>query len=143
MKENSKSNNRIPKNKVYLELLHQILGHRCTMSLMAGYTANVWQYIELRVYPDPFCTSWQISTINENSRSQTPLNTKTPFKWVLMGIITAISSKSLTKYTTFSNYLLIVDAYSKIPKIYGTENITTEEVMYKLDTFQASFGKVY
>ena len=33
--------------------------------------------------------------------------------------------------TTFSNYLLIVDAYSKIPKLYGMEKITTEEVMDK------------
>ena len=41
---------------------------------------------------------------------------KTPFKWVLMDNISVISSKSLTKYTNFSNYLLIADAYSKIPK---------------------------
>ena len=59
-----------------------------------------------------------------------------------MDIIPAISSKSLTKDTTFSNYLLIVDAYSKIPKIYRMENITTEEVMDKLDMFRVRFGKV-
>ena len=29
--------------------------------------------------------------------------------------------------------------YSKIPKVYGMENITTEEVMDKLDMFQARF----
>ena len=33
------------------------------------------------------------------------------------------------------HYLLIIDAYSKIPKLYGMENITTEEVMDKLDMF--------
>ena len=53
MMVNSKSKNQIPKNKVYLELLHQILGHRSKRSLMAGYTANVWQDIEIRLYPDP------------------------------------------------------------------------------------------
>ena len=42
----------------------------------------------------------------------------------------------------FTNYLLIVDAYSKIPKLYGMEKITTEEVMYKLDMFQSRFGKI-
>ena len=42
----------------------------------------------------------------------------------------------------FSNYLLIVDAYSKIPKRFGIENITTEEVMEKLDMFNGIFGKV-
>ena len=37
--------------------------------------------------------------------------------------------KSLTSETTFSNYILIVDAYSKTTKMYGNEIITTEEVM--------------
>ena len=46
----------------------------------------------------------------------------------------------MTSNTTFSNYILIVDAYSKIPKIYGMEKITTEEVMEKLDMFQSRFG---
>ena len=53
-----------------------------------------------------------------------------------MVIIPAIFSKNLTKDTTFANYLLIVDAYSNIPKLYGMENITTEEVMDKLYMFQ-------
>ena len=35
-----------------------------------------------------------------------------------------------------------MDAYSKTPKIYGTENITTEKVMEKLDIFQEISGKV-
>ena len=52
-----------------------------------------------------------------------------------MGTIQAISSKNLTKDTTFDKYLLIVDAYYNIPKLYGMKNITTEEVMEKLDTF--------
>ena len=48
----------------------------------------------------------------------------------------------MTSDTTFSNYLLIVEAYSKIPKLYGMEKITTEEVMDKLDVFQSRFGKI-
>ena len=59
-----------------------------------------------------------------------------------MDIIPATSSKILTKYTIFANDILILDAYSNIPKLYGMENITTEEVMDKLDIFQARFGKV-
>ena len=50
--------------------------------------------------------------------------------------------QSLPKDTIFSNCILIVDAYSKTPKLYGMENITTEEVMDKLDMFQEIFGKV-
>ena len=37
---------------------------------------------------------------------------------------------------------MIVDAYSKIPKLYDMENITTSEVMDKLDMFQSRFGKI-
>ena len=42
----------------------------------------------------------------------------------------------------FPNYLLIVDAYSKIPKLYGMENISKEELMDKLDMFQSRSGKI-
>ena len=59
-----------------------------------------------------------------------------------MDIILSVAPKSLTSDTTFSNYLLIVDAYSKIPKLYVMENITTEEVMDNLDMFQSRFGKI-
>ena len=41
--------------------------------------------------------------------------------WVFMDIIPSTAPKSLTNDTTFSNYLLIVDAYSKIPKLYRME----------------------
>ena len=67
---------------------------------------------------------------------------KTPFKWLFMDTISATSSKSSTKVTTFGNYLLTVDDYSKISENYGMVNITTEEVMDKLYIFQARFGKV-
>ena len=59
-----------------------------------------------------------------------------------MDIILSTASKFLTSYTTFSNYLLIVDAYHKIPKLYGMDKITTEEVMDKLDIFQSILGKL-
>ena len=36
-----------------------------------------------------------------------------------------------------------MDAYSKIRKLDGMENITTEEGMDKLDMFQAIFINVY
>ena len=59
-----------------------------------------------------------------------------------MDIIPSTAPKSLTNDTTFSNYLLIFDANSEIPKLYGMENITTAEVMVKLDMFQSRFGKI-
>ena len=80
--------------------------------------------------------------MNKNSRSRNPLKPEAPSKWCFMDIIPSTEPKMLTSYTTLSNYLLIVDAYSKIPKNYGMEKITTEEVMDKLDIFQSRFGEI-
>ena len=80
--------------------------------------------------------------MNKKARSKIPLKPKAPFNWDFMGIVPSIAPKSLTSDTTFSNYLLIVDAYSNIPKLYGMEKITTEEVMDKLDMFQFRCGKI-
>ena len=138
----SKKNKFSAKKKIALELLHQRLGHISTSSLLAGDTVNVWEDVELRIDPDPFCTSCQISSMKKKSRSKIPLKPKAPFKWVFMDIIPSIVPKSLTSDKTFSNYLLIVDAYSKIPKLYGMEKITSEEVMEKLYMFHSRFGKM-
>ena len=59
-----------------------------------------------------------------------------------MDIIPSTAPKSLISDTTLSNYLFIVDAYSKTPKLYVMEKIKTEEVMDKLDMFQLRFGKI-
>ena len=59
-----------------------------------------------------------------------------------MDIIPSIAPKIFTSDTTFSNRLLIVDAYSKVPKLYGVDKIKTEEVMDKLDVFQSIFVKI-
>ena len=80
--------------------------------------------------------------MNKKDRSKIPLKPKAPFKWVFMDIVPSTAPKSLKSGTTFSNYLLIVDAYSKIQKLYGMEKITKEEVMDKLDMFQSIFGKI-
>ena len=53
------------RKKITLELLHQRLGHRSTISLISGDTANVWEDVELRIDPDPFCTSCKISYMNK------------------------------------------------------------------------------
>ena len=83
IKEMSKTKKLLARKKIALELLHQILSHRYTRSLLAGDTCNVWEYIELKIYPDPFCKSCQISSMDKKARSKIPLKTKSPFKWVL------------------------------------------------------------
>ena len=105
-------------------------------------TSNVWEDAELKIDPDPFCTSYKISSVNKKARYKLPLKPKAPFKCVFMDVIPYTAPKSLTNDTTLSKYLLIFDAYSKFPKLYNMENITTAEVMDKLDMFQSRFGKI-
>ena len=83
IREMSKTKKLPSRNKIDLELLHQRLGHRYTRSLLDVDTAKVWEDIELRIDPDPFCTLCQISSINIKDRSKNPINQKSPFKWVL------------------------------------------------------------
>ena len=54
--------------------------------------------------------------MNKKSKYKNPLNPKSHFKWVFMDVIPETAPKRVTSDNTFSNYLLIVDAYSKIPK---------------------------
>ena len=67
--------------------------------------------------------------MNKKATSKLPLKPKAPFKVVFMDVVPSTSHKSLTNDNNFKNYLLIVDSYSKLPKLYGMENITTEEVL--------------
>ena len=97
--ESSKKNPK--RKKIALELMHQILGHRYTRSLIAGDTVNVWEDVELRIDPNPFCTSCKISSMNKKARSNLPLKPKAPFKWVFMDIIPSTAPKSLTNDTNF------------------------------------------
>ena len=138
----SKTKKLLARKKITLELLHQRLGHISTISLLDGYTANFWGDIELRIYPDPFCTSCQKNSMNKKAKAKIPLKLKAPFKWVFMDIFLSTAPKRLTSETKFSNCILIVDAYSKIPKLYCMDTITTEEVMDKLDMFQSRFWKI-
>ena len=92
---------KITKRKVSLELSHQRLVHRSTRSLLDVDNVIFWQEIELRVDTDPFCTSCQISTINKNPVSKTPLNPNIPFKWVFTDIIPSISFNFFNKICNF------------------------------------------
>ena len=53
-KEMSKPQKQILKKKVFLELLHQKLGHRSTRSLLAGESEMFWQDIDLRIDSNQF-----------------------------------------------------------------------------------------
>ena len=54
--------------------------------------------------------------MNKKAWSKIPLKPKAPFKWVFIDIIPSTAPKILSSDTTFTKYILIVDAHSKIPK---------------------------
>ena len=94
----SKKNKLPARKKTALELLHQRLVQISTRSLLAGDTANAREDVELIIYPDPFCTSCQISSMKKKAGSKIPLKPKAPFKWVFMDIVPSTSPKSLTTF---------------------------------------------
>ena len=92
----SKSKKLALRKKIALGLLHHIVGHRSTISLMSSDTECFWRDIEYRIDTDPFCASCQIYLINKKDSSKNPLDPKAPFKWGFRGIITATATKRLT-----------------------------------------------
>ena len=60
LKKISKTKKLPSRTKINFELLHHIFGYRYSISLLAGDSDNVWDNIELRIYPDPFSASFQI-----------------------------------------------------------------------------------
>ena len=49
----------------FLGVIPSEIKHRSTRLLLVGYASNVCQEIELRLDPDPYCSSCQTSTINK------------------------------------------------------------------------------
>ena len=76
---------------------------------MAGNTVIFFKYIELRIYPDPFCTSCQIYSTNKRLVPKTHLNQRHLLN-DFIEIIPEMYSKRLTSETKFSGYLLVADA---------------------------------
>ena len=70
------------RKKIALELLHRILYHRSTISLLSVDNVNFWEDIELRIDPDPFCTSCKISSMNKNAGYKNLLKPEALFKCI-------------------------------------------------------------
>ena len=126
-----------------MKLFHERLGHSFTRSLLAGDTAifgGILRSGYILNHSAHYVRSPQWIRILDQRQQWIPRLLSNGRSWKAYQLHLP---KVLTKYTTFDHYLLIVDAYFKIPKLYGMENITAEWVMEKLDMFQAIFGKVY
>ena len=81
MKQISKTKKLLSRKKIALELLHHRLVHRSTISFMDRDAANVWEDIELRIYPYPFYISCKISLMKKKAKPKNPYNPKVHSKW--------------------------------------------------------------
>ena len=78
----------------------------------------------------------------KKSEFQKYIKAKGTFQVVLYGYYPRKSTQKFDKWEYFFNYLLIVDSYSKIPKLCGMDKIAIEEMRDKLHIFQSRFGKI-
>ena len=131
-----------PRTQVSLDLLHSRLGHRSTRALLAADAAEMWKDVEVKLSPDPFCTSCKIATITKRNRSKVPMKADRPLARVVMDIIPAPHKSSFDPNCDFSHYLLIVDTYSRIPRLGGLNELNSEAVMDKIEEFVARYGEV-
>ena len=69
--------------------------------IVIGDTANVWEDMDIRIDPEPFPTSCQVSSMNKKARSKIPLKPKSPFRWVFMDMIPSTAPKSFANETIF------------------------------------------
>ena len=65
-----------------------------------------------------------------------------PLARVFMDIIPAPQKSSFDPDCDFSHYLLIVDTYSRMPRLYELNEINTEAVMDKIEEFVARYGEL-
>ena len=131
-----------PRTQVSLDLLHTRLGHRSKRSLLAADTADMWKNVEVKLSPDLFCTSCKIATITKRNQSKVPIGVEKPLATVFMDIIPAPHKSSFDPDCDFSHYLLIVDTYSRIPRLYGLNDLNTEAVVEKIEELVARYVKV-
>ena len=96
----SKSKKLAPREKITLELLHQRLGQRSTISLMDGDTEMFWKDVEPGIDSDSFCTLCQIYSMKKRLDLKT-IKLNGTFQVGFMDIIPAVAQIVLTSDTTF------------------------------------------
>jgi hypothetical protein len=84
------------------------------------------------------CFDCGIATIRASARNKQPHTAATRAgEHLFLDVLYAVLPNGVTHATTFPNYLLIVDAYSRHSKIYGLAHKSSIEVIRALKKFQA------
>ncbi len=121
-----------------LETLHNRLGHRKCRTLLAASEHRLWADAGVLMSSELGCLDCGIASIRANARNKQPYTAATRAGvHLFLDIQYAVSSHGLAHATTFPNYLLVVDAYSRYSKLYGLSHKSSNEVIAALQKFQA------
>jgi hypothetical protein len=121
-----------------LETLHNQLGHRKCRTLLVASEHNLWADTGVLMTSEVGCLDRGIATIRATARNKHPHTAATRAgEHLFSDIQYAVSPRGLTHATTFPNYLLIVDAYSRYSTLYVLAHKSSTNVITALKKFQA------
>jgi hypothetical protein len=121
-----------------LEILHKRLGHRKCRTLLAASEHNLWSDAGVLMSSEVGCLDCGIATIRATTRNTQPHTAASRAgEHLFLDIQYAVSPHGLTHATTFPNYLIIVDGYSRYTKFYGLAHKSSMDIIAALKKFQA------
>jgi len=121
-----------------LEMLHNRLGPRRCRTLLAASGHKLWADAGVLMSTEVGCLDCGIATIRASARNKHPHTAATRAgEHLFLDIQYAVLPQGLTRATTFPNYLLIVDGYSRYTRLYGLHDKSSATVIEALKKFQA------
>jgi len=121
-----------------LETVHKRLGHRKCRTLLAASEHNLWSDAGVLMSGETGCLDCGIATIRATACNKQPHTAASRAgEHLFLDIQYAVSPYGLTHATTFPNYLIIVDGYSRYTKFYGLAHKSSADVIAALKKFQA------
>ena len=127
------------KNNIPVELLYKRTGFRNIKTLLSANQENLWQDVNIIINNDIISdTNHHIATIHKKNRNMSRIKNPNlkPGQILYLDIIKNTSSTSITPSTSFSYFLLAVDAYSCLPKLHDLFGVTTSEIITALKYVQ-------
>jgi len=126
-----------------LEILHNRLGHRKCQTLLAAHEHGLWADAGVLMSSEVGCLDCGIATIRATARNKHPHTAATRAgEHMFLDVQYATPPQGLTHATTFPNYLLIVNAYSRYSQLYGLNHKGSADIIAALRKYQANHSHV-
>ena len=127
------------KTNVQLELLYMRTGCRNIKTLLSVNQENLLQDVNIIINNDIISeTNHHIATIHKRNRNTSHITNPNlkPGQMICLDMIKNNTSSSITPSTSFSHFLMAVDAYSCLPKLHGLFGVTTSKIISALKYIQ-------